>query len=88
MSDAKEVAQVMSRFVNGGGSHQTAEFIEEMGRDHRTLQQSFTKVCFAWIKHLAEVERYDARNEASILACRKILAGEIKDKYDLSLPLI
>lgn len=63
-------------------------FIEAMSRQHRTLQQNFTRVCFEWIKHMAEKQEgdYDGRNEASVKACKKIL--ERVDEYDLSLPLI
>jgi len=85
----EEFAETCGNAVNPMGFG-VEEFAKAMGRQHRTLQQNFTKACFAWIQHLASLEenQYDLRNEASVKACKKILAGEIKDHYDLMLPLI
>ncbi len=42
------------------------EFIKAMSREHRTLQQSFTRLVFLWIEHCATDEyRHDLRNEAT-----------------------
>ena len=84
MSEAQEAAKVMSNFCNGYYSRQIEEFVEEMSYEHRTLQQSFTKVCFAWIEHLAQSENYDLRNEAAVEACKSIMAND----PNLNLPLI
>ena len=41
-------------------------FCESMAREHRTLQQSFTRLCIEWLQTCADAEyRYDGRNEAS-----------------------
>ena len=61
---AKEAAQMMSRFVNRSGDAQA--FIDVMSRDHRTLQQGFTRLCKEWLEHLGTVEHFDMRNEASV----------------------
>ena len=56
-------------------------FIEAMSREHRTLQQSFIRLCFKWLEYVASDEyRYDDRNKASHTISLKIL--EIwKDAY-------
>lgn len=66
----------------------TKIFCEALGRQHRTLQQNFTRVCLAWIKYLASLEEgeYDLRNEASVKTSRNIL--EKVGEYNLNLPLI
>ena len=61
----KDVAYAMSKFVNTYLSR-NAEFIDEMSREHRTLQQGFTRLCVQWLEYLATVEHYDLRNEASV----------------------
>lgn len=51
---------------------------ENMARQHRTLQQSFTALCFAWIKKCAAMKeegRYDGRNEYSVKKCAEIVAA-------------
>ena len=81
--NTSETVSVMSNFVNGMGADYK-EFAELMGRGHRTLQQNFTKLCVAWLKHLAEVEYYDLRNEGSVK-----FAQSIKNQLDnAQLPLI
>ena len=41
-------------------------FNEIMSREHRTLQQSFTRLCFQWIEHVASEDyKTDGRNEWS-----------------------
>ena len=37
-----------------------------MGMEHPTLQQNFTKLCCAWLRHLATTDYWDARNKASV----------------------
>ena len=52
---AQNIAKEMSNFVNSYSSDHI-EFINEMGKDHRTLQQSFTKLCLKWIEYVASDE--------------------------------
>jgi hypothetical protein len=58
-----------------------------LSNSHRTLQQTFTMLCFAWIRYLAKLETYqfDGRNEASVKAARKIVA---EFDTDMALPFI
>jgi hypothetical protein len=85
----EKFAQACADAVNPMG-FSPKKFCAALARQHRTLQQGFTRLCFAWIKHLASLEghEYDLRNAASVQVCKKIVSGEIKDEYDLSLPLI
>lgn len=61
------------------------EFNESMASQHRTHQQSFTRMCVRWLRYVASNEyRFDGRNEASHeLATRMI--GKEDDFY---LPII
>jgi hypothetical protein len=69
------------------------EAIEKLSREHRTLQQSFTKLCLKWIEHIAvpfvwegnTATGYsvDGRNEASQKTAQKLLKGwEMLGKED------
>ena len=64
------------------------KFVEYASRQHRTLQQTFTNLCFAWIRHLASLEenQYDGRNEASVKVCKEIV--EKVDYVKSDLPMI
>jgi len=63
--EAKILADQMTNFVNSFGN-KNKEFIEAMCNEHRTLQQSFTRLCLQWIEHCATDEyRTDGRNEAT-----------------------
>jgi len=73
--NTKEVVQTMSNFVNSFSvTHE--EFCNEMSREHRTLQQSFTRLCLQWIEHVASEEyRTDGRNEGSKAVAKELLKG-------------
>ena len=73
---AAELARVVSDAVNVFGFSEE-EFIEVFVREHRTLQQAFTSLCFEWIKKCAEMDKndcYDGRNEYSVKKCAEIVA--------------
>ncbi len=77
--NTKEVVQTMSNFVNSY-SRTHEEFCNEMSREHRTLQQSFTRLCLEWIEHVANDEyRTDGRNEGSKAVAKELLDG-FRDK--------
>ncbi|MCK5346885.1 MAG: hypothetical protein KAR20_25930 [Candidatus Heimdallarchaeota archaeon] len=68
-------------------------FIEAMSREHRTLQQSFVKLCMQWLEYVASDEyRYDGRNEASHDICKELLKRFTLGNHDINpsqfLPLI
>lgn len=59
------------------------EFIETASCQHRTLQQSFTKLCMEWLEHCASDEyKFDLRNEASHEIAKQMIEGFYKVKQD------
>lgn len=60
-------------------------FCNSMSTQHRTLQQSFTRLCFAWIKFVAS-DNYetDARNFAAKEKCKEI----VNSVEHLMLPMV
>jgi len=72
----KEVDQVVTKitdFINTYSLDSDA-FCESMSREHRTLQQSFTRLCLKWIEHCASANyRTDGRNEDSHTISKTIL---------------
>ena len=72
---AKELVEKITDFVNSY-SLKSEQFNEAMSREHRTLQQSFTRLCLKWIEYVASDEyRTDGRNEASHEICAQLLKG-------------
>jgi hypothetical protein len=70
---AESAAEFMENFVNNF-SCPKREFIKLMSNKHRTLQQSFTKLCLEWIETVASPEyTYDGRNEGSHRICKRLL---------------
>jgi hypothetical protein len=69
----KELVEEITDYVNTY-SNKSEEFNKELGHQHRTLQQSFTRLCLGWIEYVASNEyRTDARNEDSKAICMKML---------------
>jgi hypothetical protein len=64
------------------------ETAQMLANEHPTLQQSFMRLCIAFIKIQAEkdLKRNDLRNEASIKTSKKIV--EALDSIDLLMPFI
>jgi len=76
---AQHIAEEMSNFVNSFSSdHQT--FVSEMGIKHRTLQQSFTKLCLKWIEFVGSDDyRHDLRNLDSHETCKRMIQAFKKE---------
>jgi len=72
--EVREAVQSVSHIVNAYGNEEVDFFVKQMSRQHRTLQQAFTRICQAWFLHLASLEEshYDLRNEASVELAKKI----------------
>lgn len=84
MKNTKEAVKEMSEFVNNM-SCPIDEFIEGMANEHRTLQQTFTNLCLAWIRKCAENHskgNFDGRNLASCEVSRQIVETVEDAKYD------
>ena len=64
-------------------------FVTEMAGRHRTIQQCMTKLCIAWIEHLATLDshQYDLRNAASV-SFAKIVTDTPQWKSTRNLPCI
>ncbi len=71
--EASDLAERIGRFVNAIPRQEDA-FVAAMGREHRTLQQNFTRLCRAWFEHLAELKpgEYDLRNQGSVEMAKAI----------------
>lgn len=55
-------------------------FCEEMTREHRTLQQSFTRLCIEWLCTCASDDyKYDGRNEASHNIAKALIDSQDPD---------
>lgn len=78
----------VSNMVNSF-SFNPEDFCEEFANEHRTLQQNFTRLCFAWIKKCAEDSyRHDDRNRASHVKCKEIVDTMSSDPAWDFLPFI
>lgn len=84
----QEVASAISTAVNCYCD--TKKVAEYMTYEHRTLQQTFTKVCVEWLKALSTMEHYDERNAASVKLAKSLMfIPEVRDLLNnTGLPLI
>lgn len=85
----EDLAHNVAEFVNSFSCNSNIkEFINTMGSEHRTLQQSFTKLCVNWLSYLAclPLGYYDGRNEASVMLAKEIVRA-VDDRY-FYLPLV
>ena len=85
MANAKDNVEMVSDMLNVFG-FSSADFCKEFAKEHRTLQQSFTRLCVEWLRTCASDDyRYDGRNEASHEVAKMLLDG--KDN-DIHIPFI
>ena len=71
--DVNQLVEEITNYVNTM-SLKPEEFTDSMSRQHRTLQQSFTRLCLKWIEYCASEEyTYDPRNESSHETCKKLV---------------
>ena len=69
----KELVNEITDYLNSYSS-KTKEFNSQMSVEHRTLQQSFTRLCLGWIEFVASDEyRTDPRNQDSKAVCMKLM---------------
>jgi hypothetical protein len=80
-TEAQKAVRTVSDFVNNY-AHSVTAFVSYMAHEHRTLQQSFTRLCLAWLKHLASLNEYeyDLRNEHSVQVAR-LVAQTLRERY-------
>jgi len=85
-TQAKEVVTNVTDYLNSF-SNKNKDFIAEMSREHRTLQQNFTKLCMEWLEHCASNDyHFDGRNEASHKVSKEMVEGFQDAKGTLSKP--
>ena len=58
---AGELASLVSDYLNGCSSSMDS-FFEQLGKDHRTLQQLFTRLCCGWFRFNAERAKSEQAN--------------------------
>lgn len=80
-----EQAANISRMINNLGFPYKV-VAKELASEHRTLQQSFMRLCVAYIQEMATHESYDARNERSVLLAKEIVKNIPSDM--LILPMV
>ena len=72
MPTTKEAVTTMSDFVNNF-SHDNIEFCKLMTREHRDLQEEFTRLCLDWISTCgSDGYAFDGRNELAHNICKEL----------------
>ena len=85
-TQAEVVVQDVTNYLNSF-SNKNKAFIVEMNREHRTLQQSFTKLCIEWLENCASDDyHFDGRNEASHKVSKEMVEGFRDAKGTMSNP--
>ncbi len=87
--DNKEIRQFISGLTNTFGNEHRRILIEELRKQHPTLQQIFMGMVLSCINDFANSERIDDRNRASHTVCKRLVdlysadtgEEEIKDKF-------
>lgn len=58
------------------------EFVDLMANEHRTLQQSFTRLCLQWLERAASEEyKFDLRNQKTHEVSRELVERFKKENY-------
>ena len=71
--DIKNLVNDITDFVNSYSSDEK-QFIAQMSTEHRTLQQSFTRLVLKWIEHCAKPSySFDDRNHATHMISRELI---------------
>lgn len=68
IANPRDMADVMTRFINVCSDRQLEVFVECFSLEHRTLQQKFSSLVVHWIKNCVKQGlkgHVDARNKAS-----------------------
>lgn len=82
----RNAAKQVSDIVNYSSGSGTDAFLEQMSREHRTLQQSFTRMCLQWLEQVAErkgPQNVDGRNEASQKIAEKLIGESLPSQQIL-----
>jgi hypothetical protein len=83
---ANEMAEAISNYLNNFSKQPADELVEQLLRQHRTLQQCFSRFCLRWFERVAETPHgFDLRNEASVGLAKEILKIDLRKR---ALPFI
>lgn len=84
-----EKASMITDAVNGSPSS-IEGIVDALTFEHKTLQQNFTRLCFAWIERVATDPNYrtDDRNRATQVKCKAIYEAVKNDLAWNFLPFI
>ncbi len=69
-----EKAAALSNLINDYGFN-AREVAKRMAREHPTLEQNLMRFCAAFIEEMAAKSMFDARNEASVMFARRVIAA-------------
>ena len=72
---AEDLAQEISRFVNGANNDQMELLAELMANDHPTLQQNKMRLACLFVEQMANKSYTDARNEQSKAIANAMIRG-------------
>ena len=87
MNDPKKQVSTVTDMLNSF-TFDYEGFCQQMTREHRTLQQSFTRLCIYWLATCSSDEyQYDGRNEASHIISKALIESQDAD-FICDLPMI
>ena len=72
---AEELAEALSRFVNGASSTQVEKLAKLMANDHPTLQQSKMRLACLFVEEMANKDYVDGRNKSSHETAKSMIKG-------------
>lgn len=85
-NQAKEVVTAVTDYLNSY-FNKDETFVEQMNKEHRTLQQSFTRLCLCWLENCAsESYNFDKRNEASHELSKELIENFLTKRETMSNP--
>jgi hypothetical protein len=71
--DTQKTVKDITEFVSSFSLNQN-EFNEVMSHEHRTKQQSFTRLCIKWLEHVSSADyKTDLRNDESKKVARELI---------------
>lgn len=82
----QEMAEQLAQFVNTFNTVRMEACAQAMVHQHRTLQQSMTRMFLRFMELQAQEDDYDLRNQASIRLARKIV--KLVEDEQACLPMV
>jgi hypothetical protein len=72
--EKSETIQNLIRDLNTLSGNTREVMIQTLATEHRTLQQSFTKLCLEWLEYCgSDKYHYDLRNQDTHEVCKSLL---------------